>query len=276
MQRILAAISISNFTEKKLRSFIDCAEFSGGKLDLALIDNDIPVPIVATFEGVGYFDYSKIDDEYYKERDKKNSLAVETAYEVCDSLGLRTSIVLNRPITSQELSQEATFADLLVLDHAIPFDPYSANGYTLGMQELLQTAPCPVLILRDGAIDIEELIFTYNGTASSIYAIKQFTQLFPGLSDRPVSLLYVGDGDSTSVPHHENIMSYLQYHYSKIGVRVLKGRPSAEIMAFLRNRKTALVTFGAYGRSNLSRFFHPSDADNTLRILKLPVFITHI
>ena len=276
MQKILAAISTTDVTEKKLLSFIDCAEFSAGKLVLALIDNDIPVPIVATFEGVGYFDYSKVNDDYYRERNYKNATAVESAFDICDRIGLRTSILLDRPITAQELSQEAKFADLLILDHAIPFDSTSSNGYTNRLQELLQTAACPVLILRDGAIVIEELIFTYNGTASSIFSIKQFTQLFPGLSDRPVSLLYVAEEHAPSIPHHEKIMSYLQYHYSKIGVRILKGRPSTEITNFLRNRKTAMVTFGAYGRNNLSLFFHPSDADDTLRTLKLPVFITHM
>ncbi len=255
---------------------MDCAEFSTGKLLLALIDNDIPVPIVTTFEGVGYFDYSKANDEYYRERNHKNTTAVERAFDICERIGLRTSMLLDRPITTQELIQEAKFADLLILDHAIPFDSTSTNGYTNRLQELLQTAACPVLILRDGAILVEELIFTYNGTASSIFSIRQFTQLFPGLSDRPASLLYVAEEHSPSVPQHEKIMSYLQYHYSKIGVRILKGRPSTEITNFLRNRRTAMVTFGAYGRSNLSLFFHPSDADDTLRTLKLPVFITHM
>src|SRR6476620_5252099 len=103
MQRILAAISIYNFTEKKLRSFIDCAEFSGGKLVLALIDNDIPVPIVATFEGVGYFEYSKMDDEYYQERNKRNEMAVDRVIEACGLVGLQPSILRNRPINIEEL-----------------------------------------------------------------------------------------------------------------------------------------------------------------------------
>jgi nucleotide-binding universal stress UspA family protein len=276
MQKILAAVKISSFTEKKLLSFMDCAEFSNGALVLALIDNDIEVPVVTTFEGVGYLDYSKLSTEYCKKREHPYGPTVESVFDACDRVGLRASILLNRPVTIQELIREAKYADLIILDHAIPFDPYSNNGYASTLQDLLQNAACPVLILRDGAIDIEELVFTYNGTTSSIYAIKQFIQLFPALSDRPVSLLYVADGIADSVPEHEKIMNYLQFHYSRIGVRILRGNPSTEITNFLKNRKTAVVTFGAYGRSNLSRFFHPSDADYTLRTLKQPVFITHV
>ena len=149
---------------------------------------------------------------------------------------------------------------------------YDSSGR---LEQLLHDGACPVLLLRDGALDIEELIFTYNGTASSVYAIKQFTQLFPNLSDKLVTVLFVAENGTISIPEHDKIMSYLQYHYSKIGIRVLKGNPSFEITSFLRNKKTALVTFGAYGRSSLSRFFHPSEADHTLKTLKLPVFITH-
>jgi len=275
MQKIIAAISLSSFTEKKLLSFIDCAELSNGKLVLALIDNDIAVPVVATFEGVGYFDYSKVDVQYYKERETRNLQLVEKVFEACDHVGLRTSLLLNRPISIDELILEAKFADLLILDHAIPFDPYSSNGYVFGLQNLLHAAACPVLILRDGAIDVEELIFAYNGTASATYAIKQFTQLFPSLSEKPVLLLYVAE-DSQSIPQQEKIMNYLQFHYSSVGVRILKGNPAVEITNFLKNRKTSVVTFGAYGRNAFSLFFHPSEADNTLKNLKIPVFITHV
>ena len=275
MQKIIAAVSLSSFSEKKLLSLADCAELSKGKLVLALIDNDIPVPIVATFEGVGYFDYSKVDIQYYQEREKTNSEVIERVFDVCDRIGLRTSILLNRPVSIDELVLEAKFADLLILDHAIPFDPNSSNGYAFSLQNLLQTAACPVLILRDGAIDVEELIFAYNGTASATYAIKQFTQLFPDLSNKPVLLLYVAE-DSQPIPHHEKIMNYLQFHYSSVGVRVLRGNPAVEIRNFLKNRKTSVVTFGAYGRSTFSLFFHPSEANITLKDLKIPMFITHV
>ena len=275
MQKIIAAVNLSSFTEKKLLSFIDCAELSNGKFVLALIDNDIRVPIVATFEGVGYFDYSKTNRELLKERNTTNTNLVESVFEAFDRIGLHPSILKNCPITLEELVQEARFADLLILDHAIPFDPYSNNGYAFALQNLLNTAACPVLMLRDGAINVEELIFAYNGTASSTYAIKQFTQLFPALSDKPVSVLYVAE-DSSTIPKHDQIMNYLQFHYSNVGVRILKGNPAVEITNFLRNRKTAIVTFGAYGRSSVSRFFHPSEADNTLKNLKIPVFITHV
>ncbi len=275
MQKIIAAVNLASFTEKKLLSFVDCAELSKGRLVLALIDNEITVPVVATFEGVGYFDYSKVDIQYYQDRETRNTKLVERVFDVCDRIGLQTSILLNRPISIEELIPEAKFADLLILDHAIPFDPYSNNGYAFSLQNLLQIAACPVLILRDGAIDIEELIFAYNGTASATFAIKQFTQLFPSLSEKPVLLLYVTE-DSESIPQHEKIMNYLQFHYSSVGVCILKGNPSVEITKFLKNRKTSVVTFGAYGRSAFSLFFHPSEADYTLKNLKIPVFITHV
>jgi len=275
MQKIIAAINGARFSEKKLLSIIDGADWAQGKFLLALLDNDLETPVIHTFEGVGYFGYSQVDWNSLLEEQINRNKKVERFIDTCNNNGLNSSILLNRPITVEELIQEARFADLVMIDSSVSLSPMGDNGTSGELQRLLKAAACPVLLLRDGAIDIEELIFTYNGSASSVYAIKQFTQLFPSLSEKQVTVLYVAENGTTSIPEHEKVMNYLQYHYSKIGIRILKGDPSTEITSFLRNRRTALVTFGAYGRSNFSRFFHPSESDNTLRTLKLPVFITH-
>jgi nucleotide-binding universal stress UspA family protein len=276
MKKIIAAINASSFSEKKLLSFMDCANWAEGQFLLALLDTDTSIPVVQTYEGVGYFGYTQVDWKSLKEKLRDRAEKVERFLDTSHDHGLRTSTLHNRTITFEELVKEARFADLVMIDSSIPLSPVSGDGISGQLQLLLREAACPVLILRDGAIDIEELIFTYNGTPSSVYAIKQFTQLFPSLSEKPVTVLYVNENGNGSVPEHENIMGYLQYHYNSIGIRVLKGNPSYEIISFLKNKRTALVTFGAYGRNSLSRFFHPSEADNILKTLKLPVFITHL
>jgi len=255
---------------------MDCADWAQGKFLLALLDNDNSVPLVHTFEGVGYFGYSQVDWKWLEENQRIKTEKVQRFIDACHNNGLRTSILRDSPITIEELIKEARFADLVLVDSSIPFSPMTENETSGNLQRLFQEAVCPVLLLRDGAINIEELVFTYNGSASSVYAIKQFTQLFPSLSEKPVTVLFVAENGTGSIPEHEKIMSYLQYHYSKVGIQILKGSPAYEIASFLRNKKTTLVTFGAYGRSNLSRFFHPSEAENTLKTLKLPVFITHL
>ncbi len=276
MQKIIAAINASSFSEKKLLSIIDGADWAQGKFLLALLDNDLEIPVVQTFEGVGYFGYSQVDWNSLLEKQRLRNEKVERFIASCNNNGLNSSILLNRPITVDELIKEARFADLVMIDSSVSLSPMDENGTSGNLQRLLEDAACPVLLLRDGAINIEELIFTYNGSASSVYAIKQFTQLFPSLSEKQVTVLYVAENGTGSIPEHEKLMNYLQYHYSKIGIRILNGNPSNEITSFLKNRRTVLVTFGAYGRSNFSTFFHPSEADNTLKTLKLPVFITHM
>jgi hypothetical protein len=276
MKKIIAAINASAFSEKKLLSFMDCADWADGNFLLALLESETSIPLVQTPEAAAHMTYSKADGKPLEENQRNNSSRIESFVASCRNRGLRASILLDRTITAEELIKEARFADLVLIDSSISFSPMAGNDSSGNLQQLLQEAACPVLLLRNGALDVEELIFTYNGSASSVYAIKQFTQMFPALSEKIVTLLYIAENGLESVPEHTKIMNYLQYHYDKIAIRILKGNPSDEITSFLRNRKAALVTFGAYGRSALSRFFHASEADNTLRALKLPVFITHL
>jgi nucleotide-binding universal stress UspA family protein len=48
-----------------------------------------------------------------------------------------------------------------------------------------------------------------------------------------------------------------------------------ELVNYFLMKKNKLIVMGAYGRSMLSSFFKRSSADALIRILDLPIFITH-
>jgi len=140
---------------------------------------------------------------------------------------------------------------------------------------VLAQAQCPVIVLPDQVPHLRELVFSYNGTFSSMYAIRQFTQLFPGYSDMPVNVVYVAENGHSAIPHENMLKDYMDHHYDEVKYTVLTGEPVPEFLALLIHRKDCLVTYGAYGRSTLSRFFHRSNAESILRTTDIPVFITH-
>src|SRR5690606_10211168 len=112
---------------------------------------------------------------------------------------------------------------------------------------------------------ITEIIFAYDGSASAIHAIKQFSYLFPGLSDCMLTILQVSDESPAPLIEKKKLIEFLQAHYSSIGYRILEGKASHELFRFLHDKKNLFVVMGAYGRRNLATLFRHSTADRLLQ-----------
>lgn len=183
---------------------------------------------------------------------------------------------LPRPVkTIDEIVTESRFSDMIILSAETSFNKTSEAPPSDLVKQVLVRSECPVLIAPLQFEDVDEVLFAYDGSASSVFAIKQFTYLFPQLSDRKVSFLEVNEGDESKIKHHEKISEYLKTHYSAIGFQVLHGRASDELFGHLLGKKNVFVVMGAFGRNLLSGFFRKSTADLVLRTTNLPIFITH-
>ena len=142
-------------------------------------------------------------------------------------------------------------------------------------EEVLTHAQCAVMVMPKNMQEINEVFFTSNGSFSSMYAIRQFTYLFPNFRDKKITLLYVTENEDEATKHKRYIKEYLQHHYTNVEFKILMGKPSAAILSHLSKQRDCMVTFGAYGRSKFSQFFKKSKAENILKTLDMPVFITH-
>ena len=91
--------------------------------------------------------------------------------------------------------------------------------------------------------EIEEIVFTYNGSAASVFAIKQFTYLFPNLQDVIQSILQVNDKPWTE-KEKNNFKGWLENHYSAIGFEVLALGPAAALCNWIQQRENAMVVSG--------------------------------
>ena len=189
------------------------------------------------------------------------------------AIGLRIVETNGYPV--QEIIKESRFADLLLLSADTSFGSLPDTVPTRFVKETLAGAECPVMVMPAEWAAIREIIFSYNGTFSSTYAIRTFTTLFPECGNIPVKLLYVEEKGHHHIPQEDKILNYLSLHYDQVTTEVLTGDPAAAFLATLIRRNDCIVTYGAYGRSGMSRFFHRSDAENVLRTVNIPIFITH-
>ena len=107
-----------------------------------------------------------------------------------------------------------------------------------------------------------------------MFAIKQFTYLFPELTQLSCILLQVNKGSEWSIEKDE-MKKWLESHYSHCGFEILHGELEAELYNYLNGRRDAFITMGAYGRNPFSTFIKESRADILIRTMSLPLFIAH-
>lgn len=277
MKKIVAAIDMLNFSEDLLSNLKFIAREVNGKLSIVFLENIIAggIPLASAYPEAYTANYQALLRESIAERDRLRKEHLDYLFTICGDGEVEFTLHESIGSPVQKVVEESRFADLLLISSSTSFATLYDSKPPQFVKDVLVLAQCPVMVLPEKGIRIKELIFSYNGTFSSMYAIRQFTQLFPDLSDIPVNLVYVAEGNHTTLPNESLVMSYLDNHYDEVKYTVLQGDPAAEFLNLLSHHRHCLVTYGAFGRSTLSRFFHRSEAENVLRNMDIPVFITH-
>lgn len=174
-----------------------------------------------------------------------------------------------------EVIIESRYADLIVMDATTSMDDTPEETPTVFVRNVLAKAECPSIIAPPHFEQIDEIIFMYNGSRSSVFAARQFAYMFPQLDDRPVSVVEVSNGHTIPERDRNGMKNWVKEHYSSIGFTTIEGDPDAALLAYLLPRKNALVITGAYGRNALSRFFHRSTAEMLIKIMSHAFFVAH-
>lgn len=195
--------------------------------------------------------------------------------EACVCREVVTRVHRDRGIPVMEMIEESRFADIIVVDPETSFAHRAGSLPPRFVNDILVDAECPVVLSPSSYDRIDEIILAYNGSASSVFAIKQFTYLFPEYRDKKVLVVSVKDGEEETIEQSFKMKEWLREHYDQVEFHLLKGNPTDELFGYLIDRKNAFVVMGAYGRNMLSRFFRPSHARLIMRTLNLPIFIAH-
>ena len=194
----------------------------------------------------------------------------------CAVRGVRCQVLNNaKRNAAQAILEESRFADLVIIQPTLSIEKRLEEAPTGLVKEILANAECPVMVAPSSVTGIEEIVFAYDGSRSAVFAIKQFTYLFPELADKKAIVLQVNKDDSLPVTEKEKLGKWLRMHYNSIGFQVLKGKTSEELYGRLLGKQNTIVVMGAFGRSWLSGVFKPATAGLLLKTINLPFFITH-
>lgn len=194
----------------------------------------------------------------------------------CNNKGIRWEDDHKTISDVEDIIVESRFADVLIVGGESTLSEHSESAPTQFVKEILSRSECPVIVAPLQFNGIEEIVLAYDASPSAVYSIKQFTYLFPQLSETRIIFLQINPDESSNITHHEKIRDYLKMHYSAIGFHVLHGiKAEDELFGYLLNKKNVFVVTGAYGRTLVSSLFKRSTAELLLKTTSLPVFIAH-
>lgn len=172
-----------------------------------------------------------------------------------------------------QLSKETRFADFMIIGSEI-FYTMGSNGPLDYLKDALRNTECPVVIVPEKCNLPSQIIIAYDASASSVYAIKQFINLFPFLCVLPATLVYEGD-EKHEIPESSLIEEFLNCHFKNLTVSKIVGSEKKHFHSWLGEQRNPLLISGSFSRSGISELFNKGFVVDSIRQHKTPIFIAH-
>lgn len=276
MKKILAVYDGTKYSEHTTRYALEMAKADKAMI-LGVFIHDVRYSNLAYGYSwdMPYIDYSAIDEAQEDDK-KKIALNIELFKNSCTKHGVKHKVHLDKGVPVQEILRESAFADLLIIDSHISFFSFREKNSSPFLKEILADAFCPVLIIPDKYHYFDNLLIAYDGSPSSVHALKMFAYIFPEYTDLKVKIISVNESHSNHLKEGKNAKDIIQAHYNNAEYLVLSGDAESELINYLKlNGDNSIIIMGAYGRNALSRFFHQSISNKILEELSIPLFIAH-
>lgn len=174
-----------------------------------------------------------------------------------------------------ELHRETRYADLMIISSDRFYQHLGQEPATDYLRELLHKSECPVVVVPEDFYFPNKTILAYDGSASSVYAIKQFSYLFRELSLNETLLVFLKEDADERFPEAHNIMELCSEHFPMLSLFKLDVNPRKYFSQWVVENRDAILVSGAFSRSILSQLFRKSFVTDVIAEHKLPVFVAH-
>lgn len=200
---------------------------------------------------------------------------IETFTSLCNQNNIEFKVHKDvMDLAMPQLKRETRFADVLIIESETFYHNVEPDARSTYLYEAISQSECPIIAVPEKAGMPASLVLAYDGSRSSVYAIKQFAYLFPEMTSLPALLVYV-DGGGDDFPDEENIEELAARHYSNLTFLKLDMDPKKYFPTWLSEKKGAMLVAGAFGRSMWSRLVKPGFVSDIISEHLVPVFIAH-
>lgn len=174
-----------------------------------------------------------------------------------------------------ELKTESRFADVIILSGELFYKGVIESNQFDYLRDALHAAESPVLIVPESYQFPENNILAYDGSAESVYAIKQFAYIFPELAKNPTLLVNAGNGEEKDFPSKQHVVELVTQHYKDLTFYKLELEPKKYFSTWMNERRGSILVSGSFSRSVFSQMFRKSFVRDIIKEHKIPVFIAH-
>lgn len=172
------------------------------------------------------------------------------------------------------LIEETRFADALLVSSDLFYENVQKMQPNFYLEEVLKKSECPVFLIPENYKEPVQTILTYDGNESSVFAIKQFSYIFPELCKRESILLSVAD-HKEELPEYSMISELVSRHYPDLKITTLSLSNRNEFANWIKNQPDSYIIMGSFSRSLFSQLFKRSFANAVINDIKMPIFISH-
>lgn len=278
MKKILAVIDGLNYSHSTAAYAVFVAQQESAHL-VGIFLEDISYRSYALNELVVKSGVSDQRIRDYADKDKHTRARSVQLFELaCQEAGLNYSVHKDKDIAIDALLHESIYADLMIIDAKERFNRVNEEKPSHFLKHLMAEAVCPILLVPSVFSTPHKSVMLYDGSPSSVYAIKMFDYTLPGVRYLPVEVVSVkSPASNLHVPEGKLMKEFMKRHYPDASYQVLQGIPREEIPAYLQNKTgSTIIVLGAYHRNRVSRWFYQSMADVLLEELECPLFIAHL
>ena len=196
--------------------------------------------------------------------------------QFCGKLGIKLTVHVDREDFALPcLRRESRYADLALLNSTHFFEDLDKDQPNAWMKDMLHRSECPVLLMPDKPSLPGEVILAYDGSAASVFAIRQFAYLFPEFCGVQATLVYINDDPAAKIPEEEAIRELCGMHFKKFRVLKLRMRSAEFYHTWIGMMTNPWLVTGSFGRSALSEVFTKSFSTELIVQHRVPVFVAH-
>jgi hypothetical protein len=174
-----------------------------------------------------------------------------------------------------ELKRESRFADLTLIGSHYFYTNMGAGDPNTYLRDALHDVECPAIVVPEKFAIPNSNILAYDGSASSVFAIKQFIYTLPELSENKTLLVYISKDEEPQIPDEPFIEELLARHFKDLTVTKLNIDAKNYFSTWMADKKTSILVCGSYGRSSFSNIVKKSFVAEVIKDHQLPVFVAH-
>lgn len=174
-----------------------------------------------------------------------------------------------------EIQKETRYADLLVLSSELFYSNLGSYTQEEYLKDAMHRSECPIVVVPEQYEFPKSIVIAFDGSESSVYAIKQFAYVLPEMRDVKVLVVYASSDEEDQFPDLPYLEELAARHFTNLTFFKLDTNPTKYFNTWVANAGAPLLVTGSYGRNAFSELFRKNFVSETIMDHKIPVFIAH-